>query len=174
MACLITPVVARWGDAPGVIAVRVIQGLASGISLPSCHALFSKWAPINERSRMMSLVFSGMYTGAVVSNLLSGVLAETFGWSSIFYVFGIFGILWCLVWALIVRKSPADDKFISEEERNYIINNTIMETKGKLVTPWKSIFTSLPVYSITAALVSSNWGFYTMLTHLPSYLKCWF
>jgi MFS family permease len=102
LACLLTPIVARWAGAPGVIVIRVIQGLASGLSLPCCHVLFSKWAPVNERSSMMSLVFSGMYTGAVVSNLLSGIVAENYGWASIFYGFGTFGIVWCLVFVLPV------------------------------------------------------------------------
>ena len=37
--------------------------------------------------------------------------------------------------------------------------------------PWKAIFTSLPVWAIVVAHFTENWGFYTMLTELPSYLK---
>ena len=37
--------------------------------------------------------------------------------------------------------------------------------------PWVSIFTSLPVWAIIVAHFGENWGFYTLLTELPSYLK---
>ena len=37
--------------------------------------------------------------------------------------------------------------------------------------PWKAIFTSLPVWAIVVAHFSENWGFYTLLTELPSFLK---
>ena len=38
-------------------------------------------------------------------------------------------------------------------------------------TPWKSIFTSLPVWSIVVAHTCHNWTFYTFLTCLPLYFK---
>lgn len=37
--------------------------------------------------------------------------------------------------------------------------------------PWKEIFTSLPVWAIVVAHFSENWGFYTLLTELPNFLK---
>lgn len=103
--------------------------------------------------------------------MLSGILASTFGWSSIFYVFGAAGLVWYFLWVLIVRKSPEDDSFISEVEKKYIISNLNIQPKAGMDTPWKAIFTSVPVYAIMVANVTSNWGFYTLLTQLPSYLK---
>ena len=38
-------------------------------------------------------------------------------------------------------------------------------------TPWLSIFTSWPVWAIVIAHTFNNWGFYTLLTSLPTYLK---
>ena len=38
-------------------------------------------------------------------------------------------------------------------------------------TPWRSILTSLPVWAIVAAHFSENWGFYTWLTQLPSFMN---
>ena len=38
-------------------------------------------------------------------------------------------------------------------------------------TPWLSIFTSWPVWAIIIAHCFNNWGFYTLLTSLPTYLK---
>lgn len=37
--------------------------------------------------------------------------------------------------------------------------------------PWKSVFTSLPVWAIVVAHFCENWGFYTLLTELPTYMK---
>ena len=38
-------------------------------------------------------------------------------------------------------------------------------------TPWKSIFTSLPVWAIIVGHFANNWGFYTILTNIPTYFK---
>lgn len=37
--------------------------------------------------------------------------------------------------------------------------------------PWKDMLTSMPVWSITCAHFCENWGFYTLLTQLPSYMN---
>ena len=37
--------------------------------------------------------------------------------------------------------------------------------------PWKQILTSLPVMAIVVAHFAENWGFYTLLTELPSFLS---
>ena len=52
------------------------------------HALWSRWAPPLERSKLVTAAYSGSYFGTVISMALSGLLAEEFGWSSIFYVSG--------------------------------------------------------------------------------------
>lgn len=37
--------------------------------------------------------------------------------------------------------------------------------------PWSSILTSLPVWSLIIVHSGSNWGFYTLLTEMPTYMK---
>lgn len=54
---------------------------------------------------------------------LSGYLASvTFmgGWPLAFYVFGGLGIIWSIVWWLIIFDSPATHPKISPQERDYI------------------------------------------------------
>ena len=38
-------------------------------------------------------------------------------------------------------------------------------------TPWKDIFTSVPFWAILVAHTCNNWGFYTLLTTMPTYMK---
>lgn len=57
----------------------------------------------------------------MVVSLLSGYLATTtWGWPSIFYIFGGLGILWAVVWFALGANSPATHPLISQVERNYI------------------------------------------------------
>jgi ACS family sodium-dependent inorganic phosphate cotransporter len=169
--CLVTPWIVRYADIAGIIIVRVIQGIASGLSFPSCHALFAKWAPQNERSRMVSFALSGYLFGTVLANMCAGLLAVSYGWPAIFYVFGAAGLIWYAIWAVIVRKSPEYDKFMTKAEKLYIMSNSGSAPQNQPNPPWGKLFTSLPVYAIAVAQFSSNWGFYTLLTQLPSYLN---
>jgi len=58
----------------------------------------------------------------VISILLSGLLAANLGWESIFYVEGALCLIWCIAWWLMIADSPEKQtRFISQQERNYII-----------------------------------------------------
>lgn len=123
----------------------------------------SKWAPPYERSRMVVAAFTGNYIGIVVSLPVSGILANTLGWESIFYVFGIIGCVWTVLWLLTVRKSPGSDPWITAEEKKYIESTLDRQTKDKEVPiPWKAIWTSTAVWAIIAAQFSEGWGFFTL------------
>ncbi|KAK1798425.1 hypothetical protein P4O66_007881, partial [Electrophorus voltai] len=77
-----------------VIMVRICQGLVEGVSYPACHGIWSKWAPPLERSRLATTAFCGSYAGAVVAMPLAGILVQYSGWSSVFYVYDWFKVLW--------------------------------------------------------------------------------
>ncbi|XP_049638774.1 vesicular glutamate transporter 3 isoform X2 [Suncus etruscus] len=103
-----------------VICVRILQGLVEGVTYPACHGMWSKWAPPLERSRLATTSFCGSYAGAVIAMPLAGVLVQYVGWASIFYIYGMFGIIWYLFWLLQAYECPAAHPTISTEERTYI------------------------------------------------------
>jgi ACS family sodium-dependent inorganic phosphate cotransporter-like MFS transporter 5 len=53
------------------------------------------------------------------------------GWPSIFYIFGIVGIVWFVLWMILAAKSPEDHRFISDKERDYIVDQTKEGLSGK-------------------------------------------
>uniref|UniRef100_A0A5F9DLX0 Solute carrier family 17 member 8 n=1 Tax=Oryctolagus cuniculus TaxID=9986 RepID=A0A5F9DLX0_RABIT len=103
-----------------VMCVRILQGLVEGVTYPACHGMWSKWAPPLERSRLATTSFCGSYAGAVVAMPLAGVLVQYIGWSSVFYIYGMFGIIWYMFWLLQAYECPAVHPTISSEERTYI------------------------------------------------------
>ncbi|KAL1494699.1 hypothetical protein ABEB36_010257 [Hypothenemus hampei] len=155
-----------------LLAVRIIEGIFEGVTYPCIHAVWSKWAPPLERSRLATIAFSGSYAGTVVAMPTCAYLAKAFGWPSIFYFWGVVGLVWFVLWTIIVAKSPEQDKKISKEELTYILNSLKeTNTDKKLNIPWKTILASGPVWAIVISHFSENWGFYTLLTQLPKYLK---
>ncbi|CAH7456892.1 Slc17a7 [Phodopus roborovskii] len=159
-----------------VIFVRILQGLVEGVTYPACHGIWSKWAPPLERSRLATTAFCGSYAGAVVAMPLAGVLVQYSGWSSVFYVYGSFGIFWYLFWLLVSYESPALHPSISEEERKYIEDAIgesakLMNPVTKFNTPWRRFFTSMPVYAIIVANFCRSWTFYLLLISQPAYFE---
>ncbi|XP_022350961.1 vesicular glutamate transporter 3 isoform X2 [Enhydra lutris kenyoni] len=103
-----------------VMCVRILQGLVEGVTYPACHGMWSKWAPPLERSRLATTSFCGSYAGAVIAMPLAGVLVQYIGWASVFYIYGMFGIIWYTFWLLQAYECPAAHPTISSEERTYI------------------------------------------------------
>jgi MFS transporter, ACS family, solute carrier family 17 (sodium-dependent inorganic phosphate cotransporter), other len=124
---------------------------------------------------MAGFAIAGNYVGTVVALPLSGVFAVKFGWESVFYIFGCVGLVWFVIWIIVVKRSPQEDRRMTQEERNYIVksldsDNNQQETKFSEV-PWREIWTSAPVWAIIVAHFCESWGFFTLLTELPSFLK---
>ncbi|BES99717.1 MFS transporter, ACS family, solute carrier family 17 (sodium-dependent inorganic phosphate cotransporter), other [Nesidiocoris tenuis] len=166
---LLTPLLARTSIYLLVFG-RIVEGLFEGVTFPAMHGIWSKWSPPEERSRLVSISYSGCYFGTVAALPLCGALAERLGWASIFYVFGMFGCIWTAIWMYVVADSPSDDAKISHQEKEYIEDSLGPANRVKLNVPWKAMFKSLPVWAIIVAHFSENWGFYTLLTELPTYL----
>lgn len=84
------PLAARYHP-EALFVLRILQGLVTGFGLPAMFNLFSKWAAPSERTRLMSIA----YTGFPLANVLIFPLASTLcqmevdgGWPMIFYVTG--------------------------------------------------------------------------------------
>ncbi|KAF7661112.1 hypothetical protein LDENG_00269210 [Lucifuga dentata] len=159
-----------------VMFVRILQGLVEGVTYPACHGMWSKWAPPLERSRLATTSFCGSYAGAVIAMPLAGVLVQYVGWSSVFYIYGVFGMVWYCFWLLLAYGSPALHPTISDEERTYIESAIgermqLLSATEKFKTPWCRFFTSMPVYAIIVANFCRSWTFYLLLISQPAYFE---
>ena len=78
---------------------------------------------------------------------------------------------------VITRSASIDSSIVSDLDGSNIVYDdsepiiTISETKKKPKIPIKAIFTSVPFYAILIVHCCQNWGFYTLLTEMPTYLS---
>ncbi|KAL2718943.1 putative inorganic phosphate cotransporter isoform X3 [Vespula squamosa] len=113
--------------------------------------------------------------GTVISMPLSGLLSEygfSGGWPSIFYVFGAVGTIWCIAFLIMIYEDPESHPHISEDEKKYILS-ALWGNAGASSppVPWKSIVTSMPFWAILMAHMGQNYGYETLMTELPTFMK---
>lgn len=166
---LLTPF-AAWMGVHYLVFVRFIEGLGEGVTYPAMNVMIGRWAPKNERSRMTAVIYTGSAVGNVISFALSGVISAYIGWPSVFYIFGILGSIWTIFWLLFIYETPEKHPYITEEEMKTIRLGQDNKDWEKSPTPWKSILTSSFVWALVLTHFGQNWGFYTLLTELPTYL----
>ncbi|XP_057660211.1 sialin-like isoform X2 [Diorhabda carinulata] len=171
---LITPwvIISTNGNWKVLVALRVIMGLGEGTTYPALNALLAKWVPLHERAKIGTLVYAGSQIGTIVSNSISGALINaTKNWASVFYVFGAAGVLWFIIWQLICYSEPEGHPFISDEEKAYLKKSLENVSEEKRQIPWREILTSAPLWALVAAQIGHDWGFFTMVTDLPTYMS---
>ncbi|XP_037951748.1 putative inorganic phosphate cotransporter [Teleopsis dalmanni] len=172
---LLTPLAASLGGWQLLFALRVMQGLLQGSVHPATHAMLAKWAPVEERGALGTFCYSGSQFGTIVMLAVSGFIAQSSaGWPGIFYVSGAMGFVWALFWFLFAASTPAEHRSISPEEKKFIENSLgQVENAPRVVapTPWRKIFTSPPFISLIIVHCTHMWGFWTLLTQIPNYMK---
>ena len=113
---LLLPVASTF-DPTAVIAVRVLQGLADGATIPACFATLNLWAPSSVRTTIATLAFSGVYFGMSIGQGLSGFLADTFSWNTPYYFYGCLGIVWFLFWGCFSSENPGSNTNTQQSAR---------------------------------------------------------
>ncbi|XP_017477912.1 PREDICTED: putative inorganic phosphate cotransporter [Rhagoletis zephyria] len=174
---ILTPLAASIGNWQLLCALRFLQGFGQGSTIPAMATILAKWAPVEERSSLATYLFSGAQFGTVIMLGSSGALASSsMGWPSIFYLPGGLGLLWALIWLCFGASSPSDCKVISDAERSYIETSLSKQVKSEehempTKVPWCKIFTSPPFLALLVTHCGYTWGFWTLLTQIPSYMK---
>ncbi|XP_050734540.1 sialin-like [Eriocheir sinensis] len=171
---LVTPVSAR-ASTELLIAVRFVCGTVQGIVFPAINSMIASWVPPLERSRYNTIIYSGFPLGTVLSLPIGGWLCSSDflgGWPSAFYLFGSLSVVWGIAWFLLIHDRPETHPRISSQELNHI-QSFLGNIKSPVVValPKKEIFLSLPFWGLTLGALGYDFGFYTLLTELPTYLK---
>lgn len=83
---------------------------------------------------------------------------------------GGLGVLWSIVWFWCIQDTPAKNKSITKDECRYIEETIGVSATDKTKIPWKDILISVPCWAIAIVFFVENWGVYTMITQLPTFL----
>uniref|UniRef100_A0A0D9XGM2 Major facilitator superfamily (MFS) profile domain-containing protein n=2 Tax=Leersia perrieri TaxID=77586 RepID=A0A0D9XGM2_9ORYZ len=144
--------------------------------------------PVQERSRAVAVVFGGLSFGSVLGLLFAPPIIQNLGWESVFYIFGLLGIIWCLgfqslkeqqlsgnegILNLGQSQSPAgsSDHFsssVSPKSSESSLEELINSLQD---VPWREFFKSKAVWAMIYAHFCGSWGHYTCLSWLPTFFS---
>ncbi|GAB2289158.1 hypothetical protein Dimus_023461 [Dionaea muscipula] len=140
--------------------------------------------PLEERSRAVSFVFGGLSVGSVIGLILAPPIIRSFGWESVFYLFGLLGIAWIcrspapapaliLASASCYYDTDAFSRLLTySESGNESWFSSFDEFQSSLKdVPWKAFFQSEAVWAMIYAHFCGSWGHFTCLSWLPTYFS---
>ncbi|XP_010363309.1 sodium-dependent phosphate transport protein 4 isoform X3 [Rhinopithecus roxellana] len=155
-----------------LIITRIVQGLSQCSVIGGQFAIWEKWGPPHERSRLCSIALSGMLLGCFSAILIGGFISETLGWPFVFYIFGGVGCVCCLLWFIVIYDDPISYPWISTSEKEYIISSLKQQVRSsQQPLPIKAVLRSLPIWSICLGCFSHQCSSYITATALLT-LSC--
>jgi len=150
-----------------LLGTRFLFGAGEAGAYPNSSASISRWFPAAERGRAHGLVWMASRIGGAISPLLVVPIQMQFGWRASFYIFGVLGIIWAVVWYWWFRDSPREKAGITEAEVQEIGAAKAEAHRG---LPWGRALRSGNLWWIMLMYHTYCWGSFFYLSWLHTFL----
>lgn len=151
-----------------LLFVRFCFGAGEAGAYPGSTSAISRWFPSTERARSTGIVWMASRLGGLLSPLLVVPIQAAYGWRMSFFVFGILGAIWCVVWYLWYRNTPAEKPGVTKEELTEIGPPPEKVHHG---LPWGKALQQWNYWKILLMYHTYCWGSYFYLSWLHTYLQ---
>jgi len=157
------------GFATGVVsfaAARFGLGVGESGNFPAGIRAVTDWFPQKERALAIGVFNAGANVGAIITPLLVPLLVLWFDWRMAFFVTGLFGIVWLVIWWMVYRH-PEENGRVTSGELAWIKQDPADPVEkigwGRLLTVRETW-----AYALGKFLIDPIWWFF--LFWLPGYL----
>lgn len=103
-----------------LMIIRIGFGLFEGPMIPAIQKLVHGWMTPKERGMASGLWLAALPLGIVIGNPLSGLIIDAWGWHSVFYIYGAFGLIAAFITWKLIRNKPEEHPGVTPEELNII------------------------------------------------------
>ena len=147
-------------------AARFGLGIGESGNFPAGIRAVTDWFPQRERAFAIGLFNAGANVGAIITPLLVPVLVLWFDWRAAFFLTGIFGIVWLIVWWIVYRH-PSEHRRVTPAELAWIRQD---RDDPEEPIGWTRLLTVRETwaYALGKFLIDPIWWFF--LFWLPGYL----
>jgi MFS transporter, ACS family, solute carrier family 17 (sodium-dependent inorganic phosphate cotransporter), other len=152
-----------------LLAMRAVLGLGESVHFPTVHSLAARWTISSERSRAISLYVSSVSLGTAIALLVSPLIVLSLGWQAVFYISGVLGVIWLVVWLVKAADVPEKCAGVTAQELTMIRADRPEAPLAQSI-PWAAILREKNIWAIVIAHVCNNFGGYIVLLWLPTYL----
>ena len=99
-----------------LLVTRFCFGMGEAGAYPNASVAIARWFPVPQRARAMGVVWMASQLGGAIAPLLVVPVQVRYGWRASFYLFGLLGVGWSVVWHGWFRDSPADKAGVGKAE----------------------------------------------------------
>lgn len=129
--------------------LRAVMGISEALYIPSALSLIADWHEGKSRSLAIGIHMTGLYVGQAVGGF-GATIAATFSWHATFQWFGIIGVAYSVILAMLLHDRPKTPSANTEKAPTEA-------TKGKKENLWSGL-----------SIVFSTWAFWVILFYFAA------
>jgi MFS family permease len=165
-------VTALAGGFGGIMAARVVLGLAEAPGFPASSKATGYWFPRGERALATSIFDAAAKFSNVIGVPLVALAVVNFGWRWGFGITGSLSFLFFLVF-VVVYRDPSQHPRLTKAEHDYIVSGGATPegpSAAGEVAMLGYLLRNRKVWGLTIGFAAYGYSFYLFLTWLPNYL----
>ena len=140
-----------------MVGARFLFGLGTAGAYPNASGVIAQWFPKEEHARAQGFLWAMGRLGAALAPLLLVPLERAWGWRAIFWVMGVVGAAWAVIWWQWFRSSPEEMPSIGPEELHEIQSGRVTHGRQENI-PWGLLLRLPQMWLIVAAYFFYAWG----------------
>jgi MFS family permease len=148
-----TLMMATAGGFLSLLVLRVMLGVGESIAFPGSSKIIARHVPADRRGVANSALAIGIALGPAVGTLAGGLIVASWGWRTMFLLFGAVTFVWLVPWRKAVAGLATTGHF----------DGGARVPVGALMSKW-------PLWSMAIVHCLGNYSFYFILTWMPLFL----
>jgi ACS family glucarate transporter-like MFS transporter len=135
-----------------LLITRFLFGAGEAGAYPNASGAVSRWFPLAERARAQGFIWGASRIGGAIAPPLVFAIQAALGWRASFWIFGLVGIVWAVVWFVSYRDLPVPEGQVHSR------------------VPWRAMFSSPRLWLIMSMYWCYVWGSFFYLSWFHTYL----
>lgn len=175
-----------------LIACRFLFGIGEAGAYPNIARIQSRWLPERNRARAGGLIWlvarwGGAFSGVILGSLFRALSSHGFRrflagmpgvrsfagispWRLGFFVSGLVGFTWCLLFYPWFRDDPAQKPSVNEAELNLIRSGRPASSAAKPAPEiWAALFTNRSLWGLAALYFCGSFGWSFFVSWMPKF-----
>ena len=150
-----------------LLLTRFFFGAGEAGAFPNASIAVARWFPVHERGRAFGISLMASQLGGAFAPVLVVPIQIRYGWRASFFLFGILGVAWSLVWYWWFRDSPAEKPGVSQAE---LAETRDLVAKAHHGLPWRIALRSANLWAVMAVAGGYVYTYYFFQSWFHTYL----
>ncbi|MBM4067566.1 MAG: MFS transporter [Planctomycetes bacterium] len=158
-----------------LVLIRFLFGCGEAGAYPNVARVIGTWFPYHERGMAQSFVWTFARLGGFLAPLIIGALTAMLGWQRAFWVLGLLGIVWVVIFHHYYRDQPEEVPRCNDAERKLIRGGVLAPESAHhgagQPTPWRRLFLTTSAFALFVAAFCVNLAWYFFPTWQPRFYR---